>query len=115
MWPSLGLEVKPLLFLTPSNSSNGIDDLGNLQELSKRACARGWDILVAPHCNAFNTPMLASMFQLTQGIINATWYGYANADLLFTNTFLPQLHFLQEQNATQVDFVVGRRTNLVVC
>lgn len=116
LWPSLGLEVKPLLFLAPSNDFPGPIDwfFTQLAEVAEPACERGWDVLVAPHCNAYNYPVLASMFRVAQRVVNATWYGYANADILFTETLLHTLHFLQKQNATPVDFVVGKRTNIVV-
>ena len=114
LWPLLGPEVKPLLFLAPTNDSRSTDYSEKLDQLATRACARGWDVLIAPHCNMYNYPVLASMFRLAQEIVNSTWYGYANADILFTDTILSNLHFLEEQNATPVDLVVGRRTNVVV-
>lgn len=117
LWPLLGPEVTPVLYLAPSSDRKSSDYVRNLTKLADHACRKGWDVLIAPHCNEYNYPVLPSMFRLVQQQYNSQWYGYSNADILFTNTFWKSLQFVGRQRRpnTSVDFVIGQRHNVVVC
>lgn len=117
LWPLLGPEVTPVLYLAPSSDRQSTDFAENLTKLADNACRKGWDVLIAPHCNRYNYPVLSSMFRLVQQQYNSRWYGYSNADILFTDTFLQSLQFLDRQRRlnTHVDLVVGKRHDTVVC
>ena len=115
LWPLLGPDVKLVLYLTPSGEKEDEESYApNLKALATRACELGWDVLVAPLCNEYNYPMVSSMFLKSQEITQSVWFGYANADILFTDDLLQTLKFLDLQSKTEVDFVVGRRRNVVV-
>ena len=115
LWPLLGPHVKLVLYLTPSGEREDEESYApNLKVLATRACELGWDVLVAPLCNEYNYPVVSSMFLKSQQISESTWYGYANGDILFADNLMWTLRFLEKQNNTGVDFVVGRRSNVVV-
>ena len=79
---------------------------------SEYICSLGWTVLKIPKANKYGFPVFKSMFAKVQKLWNATWYGYFNGDILFDETLLSTLKFLEKPNDfwnTTVRFASGRR------
>ena len=80
--------------------------------ISEYICSLGWTVLKIPKANKYGFPVFKSMFAKVQKLWNATWYGYFNGDILFDETLLSTLKFLEKPNDfwnTTVRFASGRR------
>ena len=107
LWSSLGGDVRPVLFVsTPVRE----------QYVVNMACNYGFDVYVAPLCNAHRLPVLKAMFAVGQRMYpSSTFQGYVNGDILFDETLLQTLQFLKRyRNQLPKMLVVGRRMDIVV-
>lgn len=100
-WPSLGGNVKAVLF---TNSPQLADEF-------KIAC---WDVLPVEHVSESGTPILKFMYMAIAKRYKASFIGYANSDILFTNGLTENLELLKNNsmlNNTHT-MATGRRTDV---
>ena len=87
----------------------------NATYLIRIACNLGLVVLLAPHCNEDNFPVFKSMFNVSMQLLDADWYGYSNGDILFDDSLLTTLDFIQYHiTAFKVPIFAGRRYNIAV-
>lgn len=81
-------------------------------DMSKYALEHGWAVLSVPRTSKQGVPILRHMFLHAQDHYNATYYGYANGDILFTRGLVNTLEAVKPSlpNMKQL-LIVGRRTN----
>ncbi|ESN98507.1 hypothetical protein HELRODRAFT_192963 [Helobdella robusta] len=123
-WASFGLEyIKPVLFTNSSlapkiydpATAPKHDELPFDASLAEIALSHGWDILKIPEVNNHGTPYLKPMFKEIFQKYNATYYGFANGDLLFDDGFLRSLYFVKSYLQHPLNnnvLLVGRRTDV---
>ena len=101
-WAKLKPHVNLLLFTNDSHWSD-------------TARRHGWDV-IPPTNNSFpdRPPVLKEMFEAAKARYDTLWYGYVNADILFTDGLLTHLTVLtNNHNATHRRIMLtGRRTNV---
>lgn len=101
-WQSLGYNIKTVLFTNDS-------------DVAKEFLKSKWDILPLLHVSSSGTPVLKSMFIEVKMRFNASFIGFANSDLLFTDTLVTTLESLtdifRQPNRTHI-IITGRRTNI---
>ena len=112
VWSSLGrYRVHPILFIDSVEAFIVQQKTGFLRD----ACRMGWTVAMAPLCNAYQFPVFKQLFVATMSQWNATWYGYANGDMLFDNSLVESLDFLvRHEPIFETSMVVGRRYHLNV-
>lgn len=84
---------------------------------TKVAKGHGWDVVPVQISNASHPdrpPVLKEMFAKAKSKYNTLWYGYVNADILFTSDLLEHLDMLNyNHNASERSILLtGRRTNV---
>ena len=105
------LNVKPVMFIEDTNSFLQ----ANAEDFIVDACNLGWTVLLAPHCNEYGYPVFKSMFDVAMSTWDAEWYGYSNADILFDDSLMRTIRFIQEkEDAIKIPMLVGRRYILAV-
>ncbi|ELT98933.1 hypothetical protein CAPTEDRAFT_218061 [Capitella teleta] len=82
------------------------------RNISETASQLGWNVRPVPKYHK-NVPVLRHMFIEAQNISQTPYYGYANGDILFTNTLLDTLSGVYDYRLKNV-LMVGRRTNVYV-
>lgn len=111
LWPQLK-DVKPVLFLTPDNTSSPA-----MVRLVTLACNSGWDVLVAPHCNNDSYPVLRSMWQIVLSNYDSFFFGYTNGDMIFDDTLTLTLEHLKTHDShifKHKHLLSGQRHNIYV-
>ena len=86
----------------------------NASQILATACQKDLLVLLVPQCNQHGFPVFKSMFNVTMETWDARWYGYMNGDMLFDETLLSTIQFVESQKRT-VQMIAGRRYNLRVC
>ncbi|ESO03407.1 hypothetical protein HELRODRAFT_173704 [Helobdella robusta] len=125
-WISFGLEyIKPVLFTNSSLAPKFYnrdtvpkpETLPFEASLAEIALSHGWDLLPIPAANSHGTPYLKPMVKEIFKNYNATFYGFANGDLLFDETLTRSLNFIKsylkhplENNA----MLIGRRIDVML-
>lgn len=75
----------------------------------------GWDAISLSNTSRFrNPPVLREMFLTAMEKYDTPWYGYINADILFTSDLIKTLRFISSTfplNTSRV-LITGRRTNV---
>ena len=60
-------------------------------------------IILTGRVNRYGLPIVPSMFKIASEIVNADYYGYLNADIIFDPTLFDVLHFCKaEANAGRI-------------
>lgn len=76
----------------------------------------GWDVIkpFQDENSGTNPPVLKDMFRATMERYDTLWYGYVNADILFTRELISHLQFFTQKYETTSArlFLTGRRTNV---
>lgn len=101
-WAKLKPRVNLILF---SNDSHWTDI----------ARTEGWDVIAPKNTSVKDRPpILKEMFAAARSRYDTPWYGYVNADILFTGKLLDHLDMLTHyHNATSRRIMLtGRRTNV---
>ena len=104
--------VQPVLFIESPRSF--VDN--NATNFIQSACDLGWVVLLVQHCNHHAFPVFKSMFNVTMTTwSNAQWYGYSNADMLFDDSLIETVDFIQSRvGVLKIPMIMGRRYNLAV-
>ena len=113
LWPQL-TRARLVLFLAPSTDNTSSDYIPRLEEVASLACQFGWNVLVAPRCNKHNYPVLSTMFLVAEDLWQSTWYGYSNADIMYTQDLINTLDILERYRGIHANFLTGRRRNVQV-
>lgn len=82
---------------------------------TKVARSHGWTVLPPKNSSVKSRPpILKDMFAAAKDRFDTLWYGYVNADILFTSDLIDHLDFLTHRyNATHKSILLtGRRTNV---
>ena len=111
VWPKVP-GLKPVLFLTPLETNDP-----GMVKLIVTACNKGWDVLVAPHCNNDTYPVLRSMWQVIVRNYESYFYGYTNGDILFDETLsLTLSHIITHEPhvLSRKHLISGQRHNIYV-
>lgn len=87
---------------------------GHLSDFAK---SKGWDVIpTKPAYPNFpeKPPVLKEMFARAKEMYDTKWYGYANADILFTTDLLEHVEKLYENQDSmgKSKMLIGRRTNI---
>ena len=101
-WNAFKPSVLPILFT-------------NETLLAKEAVRKGWHVLpITATGTSFKLPVLRHMYMAVMKRFNATFYAYANSDILFTDSLLHTLKAFQNSSlSSKTPFlIVGRRTNV---
>ncbi|XP_069117984.1 uncharacterized protein [Argopecten irradians] len=85
----------------------------NDSEIAKQCREHGWAVLPVTHVGVDGLPVLKTMFQQVMNNFSTPYYGFANGDILFTDTLLMSLssslkHFNHDENV----MLTGRRINV---
>lgn len=76
----------------------------------------GWDVIPPLHDekNGTNPPVLKDLFHIAMKRYDTTWFGYMNADILFTSDLISNLDFFSKKYNTRSTRILltGRRTNV---
>lgn len=100
-WIKFKPYVIPVLFADDQNSR----DL---------AIENGWNVLNIPKVAENGLPVLKFMFKKAAESFCSKFYGYANADILFTSTLTETLTAIDYTDLMKnVTFLTGRRTNVM--
>lgn len=100
-WIKFKPYVMPVLFADDQNSR----DL---------ATENGWSVLTIPKVAENGLPVLKFMFKKAAESFCSKFYGYANADILFTSTLTETLTAVDYSDFMKnVTFLTGRRTNVM--
>ena len=77
---------------TPGTRLDGVG--GTAGECCRCAhLAHGWTVLEAPRVSAAGVPYLKEMYvDASRQLVNCTFYGYSNGDILYTRDLLGTLH-----------------------
>ena len=87
------------------------NDISN--ESKTIAIGAGWTVLNISKSAPNRLPILKYMFKDAMTMFNSKYYGFANADILFTDNLLTTLTALDYSNLTKNrTFISGRRTNV---
>ncbi|XP_052093437.1 uncharacterized protein LOC127729624 [Mytilus californianus] len=100
-WPSLGRNVKTVLF---TNSS----------QLEEEFTEAGWDVLPVEYVSQSGTPILKFMYMAVAKRYKASFIGFANSDILFTYELTENLQFLKNNSRLNYTHTMatGRRTDV---
>ena len=101
-WNAFKPSVLPILFT-------------NETYLATEAIRKGWHVLpITATGTSFKLPVLRHMYMAVMKRFNATFYAYANSDILFTDSLLHTLKAFQNSSlSSETPFlIVGRRTNV---
>ncbi|XP_052093433.1 uncharacterized protein LOC127729623 [Mytilus californianus] len=100
-WPSLGRNVKSVLFT-------------NSPQLEEEFTEAGWDVLPVEYVSQSGTPILKFMYMAVTKRYNASFIGFANSDILFTNELTENLQFLKNNSRFNYTHTMatGRRTDV---
>ena len=88
-WATFLPYVQPVLFTTFSS--------GPVIDLARQ---NGWYVYPCPEVNAFNSPVMKSMYSKSIELFNASMYGYANGDILFDWGLNETLKIVSEHSGT---------------
>ena len=100
LWPNLKPAVLPVLIVTNLSA-----------EWQKKAKDYGWEMFESKHTFG-SLPVIRHMWLDMIDKYQGTFYGYANADVLFDESLVLTLQMLLDKNIIKKDpFVIGRRTN----
>ena len=87
----------------------------NASHILATTCEKGLLVLLVPQCNQHGFPVFKSMFNVTMATWDARWYGYMNGDMLFDETLLSTIRFVESHEDTvSVPIIAGRRYNIRV-
>ena len=95
--------MQPVLFLARQTMSS----------FNRSNNIRNWHVYPVPRANKYHTPYLISMVKSVLRRYNSSFYGFANADILFDDGLVETLRVI-EQSASLLHgppFVIGRRTD----
>ncbi|KAK3608631.1 hypothetical protein CHS0354_042631 [Potamilus streckersoni] len=100
-WASYGKKVRLILFTNESSSE-------------KEALDMGWNVLPITSEAGGGAPVLKTMFiDAMQAFNSSLWYGYVNADILFTEELIDTVeYFVKHFNTTSSILLIGQRTNV---
>ena len=95
--------VKPVLYVMK-------DEWNPLQHVAR---SHGWYVYLVPKSNDEMLPVLRSLFMHAQNHSQTTFYGYANANILFDEDLIKTLHAVMD-NLEQFRrlLLIGIRTNI---
>lgn len=80
---------------------------------TKLAESTGWLVKAIPRSLSDGSPYLRDMVQSIRSIYQTPFYGYANADVLFTTTLVETISYIQENvTETQSLLLLGQRIDL---
>jgi hypothetical protein len=83
-------------------------------EIVRRTNTR-WHTRLVPRYSSLGLPILKYMFQDVISNFNSTYYGYANADIMFTNSLVKTLKTIElYESATKGLLITGQRTNVAI-
>ena len=100
-WASFLPRIQPVLFTTFKN--------GRIIELAKK---HGWYVFPNPAINQFKMPVLKKMYLFAYKTFNASFYGFANGDILFDEGLMRTLLKLDTHLDTiDVSLLYGMRRN----
>ena len=96
--------VQPVLFLSQSTEPT-------YREMAERL---GWHVYSVPKANRYGTPFIYDMVMtILNGTYNATFYGFANGDILFDNSLISTLTAVSSARTFASPIMItGRRTNV---
>jgi hypothetical protein len=102
-WAQFVPDIQPVLFTEDSCSP-----------FAKMVAAANWHVLPIPSTNKHGTPYLKPMYARVFEDYNATFYGYANGDILFDSGLVKTLKMIKTELKTLRNnvLVVGRRHNI---
>lgn len=100
-WPKLGRKMKAVLFT-------------NDPDLESQFSIAGWDVLPESNVSYYGTPILKSMYLQIRKTYQASFIGFANADILFTNDLTDTLLAIKKNKTDETInlMATGRRTNV---
>jgi len=103
-WSSFLPDIQPVLFTTDQNNT-----------LNIMAESNGWLLVPCPWVNDYGTPYLKDMYNEAYKLQNATYYAFANGDILFDLGLMNTLTSIRN-NAIYLNktIVTGRRWNHAV-
>ena len=100
-WASFLPHIQPVLFTT--------FDSGPVIDIAKKY---GWHIHANPTVNKFGCPVLKDMYLAAYKLFNATFYGYANGDILFDLGLNETLNKMDEHlDSIGISMLFGIRSN----
>ena len=103
--------IRPVLF----TENPGAFVKANRTHLLQYACALGWTVLLVPHCNKDVFPVFKSMFNVTMTTWSNTWHSYSNADMLFDDSYLSTIEFVDSLSRfSEIVMMLGRRYQIAV-
>jgi hypothetical protein len=104
-WAQFVPDIQPVLFTEDFCSP-----------FAKIVAAANWHVLPVPSANKHGTPYLKPMYARVFADYNATFYGFANGDILFDVSVVKTLKTIKADLKTLKNnvFIVGRRHNVVI-
>ena len=100
-WATFLPRIQPVLFTTFES--------GPVIDIARKY---GWYIYPNPTVNEFGCPILKDMYLAAYELFNATFYGYANGDILFDMGLNDTLSKMNEHfNTIKVSLLFGTRMN----
>ncbi|KAL3874617.1 hypothetical protein ACJMK2_037604 [Sinanodonta woodiana] len=100
-WASYGKKMRLILFTNESSAE-------------KEALDMGWNVMPITNVAGGGAPVLKTMFlDVMQAFNSSLWYGYVNADILFTEELIDTVEYIVKHlNTTNSILLIGQRTNV---
>lgn len=90
--------VRPILYDTFTNDTERPAVISQLRQLATEA---GWKILLAPRITPRGAPYFKEMyFEAAKQIPNCSFYGFTNADILFSRGLIDTLEAVEKVRLT---------------